>query len=155
VRSLTQICCNNYAILQQMEEFQKLLQEHHLRITNPRKAVFEMLLNANEPVSIHSLVQSLPTVDRVSIYRILETFGTAGITKLVYTGWKKRYELSDTFLPHHHHLHCLRCNKTIALADDRIESLISSLAKSHDFAVQTHSFEIEGTCQDCLQITKS
>ena len=133
-----------------MEEFTSLLKKHRLRVTDQRKAVFEVLLNSTEPVNIHSLVQSLPQVDRVSIYRILETFGTAGITKIVYTGWKKRYELSDTFLPHHHHLHCLNCGKTTALTDTRVESLITDLAKSHNFKVQSHSFEIEGVCEECL-----
>lgn len=138
-----------------MEEFYALLRKHHLRITAPRKAVFEVLLTTSEPVSIHFLVQSLPHVDRVSIYRILETFCAAGITRLIYTGWKKRYELSDTFLPHHHHLHCLRCNKTIALADERVETLIIALAKNHNFDIQSHSFEIEGVCEECLQTTTS
>lgn len=133
-----------------MEEFHMLLRKNHLRVTSQRSAVFEALLSALEPVSIHFLVQSLPQVDRVSIYRILETFCTIGISRLVYTGWKKRYELSDTFLPHHHHLHCLRCNKTIAITDERVESLITTLASSHDFIVQAHSFEIEGTCNECI-----
>lgn len=150
-----QICCNNYAIMQHMEDFHALLRKRHLRLTKQRQAVFAMLHVAHEPVSINSLVRSLPHVDRVSIYRILETFEAAGITKIVYMGWKKRYELSDAFLPHHHHLHCIRCDKIIALTDNRIETLTNSLASSYDFSVQTHSFEVEGTCHECFQAVGS
>lgn len=126
-----------------------LLTQHALRLTTPRRGVFEVLTRVSEPVSIAELARQLPGVDRVSIYRTIELFTKLGITTIVAHGWKQRYELAAPFKPHHHHLHCMACNRHTEIHSKQLESLITALSQEHGFAAAHHHFEISGLCRQC------
>ena len=131
-------------------DIRSLLTEHGLRITTPRLAVFNALLNATSPLSVADIVTACPAVDKVSIYRTIETFTHIGATTVIMHGWKQRYELADPFRPHHHHLHCTKCDTVIEIHSDKIESVIKDLTRQYAFQPIAHTFEISGLCQSCV-----
>lgn len=144
-----QICCNKLSYCN-MTTIQSILSEQSLRVTKPRVAVFEALERASEPVSLRSLVEALPGIDRVSIYRTLELFEQLRIITVVHIGWKKRYELAAAHQQHHHHhLVCTQCGSITEINSERLEDVIYTLTGSHGFTPTGHTFEITGICNTC------
>jgi Fur family transcriptional regulator, ferric uptake regulator len=84
------------------------------------------------------------------LYRTLALFERLGLVHRMYIGWKYKVELSDVFTHHHHHISCLKCGKIVAITEDeKIEQLISAVARSHGFTLQGHQLEVTGYCSLC------
>lgn len=130
-------------------EFSSLLASHNLRVTRPRRAIFDTLTSAQAPLSITDVIRQCPTIDKVSVYRTIETFTRVGITTTVAHGWKQRYELAAPLRPHHHHLRCTQCSSVIDIHSDELEQLITRTAVQHSFTPLGHTFEISGLCDVC------
>lgn len=125
------------------------LARHGLRLTKPRRMVFETLQKGGAPLSIVELAARIPEVDRASIYRTVHSFVELGIAKSVAYGWKYRYELAEPFRPHHHHFICSRCQRTIEIQSHALERLIRAVSTEHHFTAESHTFEIHGLCDAC------
>lgn len=138
-----------------MEDFTDLLRQHKYRVTTPRRVVFEALWRTTQPLSLSEISQRCPMVDRASVYRAIEVCLAIGAVKVVHVGWKKRYELSDLFRPHHHHFHCVLCQRIIAIADEELEQMITAIAHKHQFSPLAHQFEVDGICQHCRSRSNS
>lgn len=132
-----------------IQAFSAVLKNNGYSFTQPRKAVFNALYNA-EALSIHELTKLLPTVDRASIYRTTELFEALGIIHRIQIGWKYKLELSDMFRAHHHHAVCTNCGSTIPVHEDPLlEQHIQALGTSQRFKVTSHTLELRGLCQPC------
>ena len=57
-----------------MLPLETLLKQHQLRLTKPRKLVFETLLDSQIPLALADIVKSQPELDRTSTYRALLLF---------------------------------------------------------------------------------
>lgn len=123
-----------------------------LRVTAPRQAVFRALQNATTPLGIADVIRLCPDIDRVSVYRTIDTFLAIDIITTVPFGWKQRYELAAPLRPHHHHLYCVRCETITEIASNEIETLINQISKTHTFRTISHTFELQGVCQSCLAL---
>jgi len=132
-----------------MEQLEQLFRSNHLRLTNPRRSVFRVLERAHAPLFIHDIIKSSGGGDRTSVYRTLEIFVRLGIIEIVPTGWKQRYELSDLFRPHHHHLDCMRCGELISIDTPKLETSIRSIARDHGYQLTSHHVELHGVCKKC------
>ncbi len=132
------------------ETFYQMLKQAGYSRTAARTAVFEALLG-EEPMSMHKLVENVPTADRASVYRAVELFEQLGIAQRLYTGWKYRIELTDRFAAHHHHLTCLECGRTTPINEQQLESFIVALAHQNGFEPSAHQIEIQGRCVRCQQ----
>lgn len=121
-------------------------------VTKPRQIVFTAL-QAGKPRSMHELTLDLSSViDRASIYRTIELFERLGIVVRVQTGWKHKVELSDAFLPHHHHLTCTNCGKVVSFDEpDGFDNLLARIASRHGFTAENHTLEISGLCEECQE----
>jgi len=136
-----------------MTTLETVLSQHSLRATSARKQVFEALEHAPEPLAIKQLIAQCPDIDRVSVYRCLETFETIGILDIIHLGWKKRYELTGPFRAHHHHLQCVSCHALVDLHSAELETLIASTASLHGYKPLSHHFEVRGLCSECQRNT--
>lgn len=130
-------------------DLEKLLAGQGLRVTLPRKAVFRVLQSADRPLSHAEIASALTTIDKTSVYRTIELFLKWGVVIGVAHGWKQRYELADPFRPHHHHLHCVKCDSITQIQSGKLEELINEIADANQFRVTGHVFEVAGVCQDC------
>ena len=130
-------------------KLEEVLKVHGYSITKPRVAVFDYLLG-KEPVAVNKICNSLSAIDRASIYRTLNLFQQLGITHRHTTGWKYKVELSDMFMPHHHHLSCKQCGKVIPINEGSLEQLIKDLAAVQEFTVTQHVVELQGLCSGCV-----
>lgn len=131
------------------------LKEHGQSRTRARQIVFDGLLQHQEhPIAMRELVEQSKGVDRASVYRAVELFERLAIVQRIYTGWKYKLELSDSFTAHHHHLVCTHCGKSVAINENELENFIDSLAMRHGFVAQSHQIEIQGRCAACQLNTK-
>lgn len=130
-------------------ELETVFAREGLRLTAPRKQVFEALYEAEQPLMIKDIIRTCSSIDRVSIYRTLELFVQLNIAEVVPMGWKQRYELTSPFKPHHHHLYCTACGKLIDIHSQKLELLVAAIARQYDFTAAEHKFEVSGTCASC------
>jgi Fur family ferric uptake transcriptional regulator len=137
--------------LQQMDEaFTSLLRKNKLSNTLQRRTVFKVLALSKNALSMKELSIKAPTVDRVSIYRIIDQFEKAGIVHRIQLGWKYKIELGETFRAHHHHLTCIKCGRVIDFHENAsFESILSELSAVHHFKPVQHTLEIRGYCELC------
>lgn len=130
-------------------ELVKILAAKGFRVTKPRDTVFNVLHTSAHPLEIGDIARKCPAIDRVSVYRTIELFTQLGIAAAVPLGWKQRYELTDPFKAHHHHLHCSQCGKLIDIHSQKLEQLVAAITSDYGFTPQEHKFEVSGLCQDC------
>lgn len=130
------------------QEIKNVLKDQGFSATKTRMAVLESILRF-QPVSINELINSLPNVDRATVYRTIDLFVDLNIAKKVYTGFKYSIELSDSFQEHHHHLTCLRCGNVIDVKTPEIEFAIEQTANANGFRPVRHDLEITGYCSNC------
>lgn len=128
-----------------------LLKQHNLRLTKPRQQVFDVLQQSAVPLTISDIAKKCKNVDRASVYRTLVTFDQLHIVSAVAIGWKNYYELAEPFIPHHHHLYCIRCQNAEPIQTPELEQLVGYLSRKHQFTVVKHHFELEGICKNCQQ----
>jgi len=132
-----------------MTLFEQTMKSHHMRISNGRRDIFQVLSDASQPLSIQEIVARIDSAHFVSVYRSIDALRKVRIIKQVPQGFKNRYELSDSFKPHHHHISCERCDYSAEINDKRIESLMKELAAKSGLTPTTHHFEMYGICEKC------
>ena len=128
---------------------EKVLERHKLRVTKPRREIFETLRGASRPLSEVEIATATPTVDPVTVYRTIELFLKLEVVIGVAHGWKQRYELAEMFRPHHHHILCSKCGQIEEIHSEKLEQFVRHLGAERGFRVTGHTFEIAGVCSDC------
>lgn len=126
------------------------LKKEHLRITEPRKALLQLLDGLSKPLSAEELHDALGAeeFDLVTIYRNLDAFENAGIVNRIPTeSGKSLYELNAE-QHHYHHIICRKCHRTEKLDTCEIEKL-ETLASDLGYSEVTHVLELYGVCETC------
>lgn len=132
-----------------LTHFKEYLKTHGYFATKPRIQMFKTFLQ-HRSMTIQELIDALPKQDKSSVYRNVDLFEKLRIIKKIQLGWKYKYELTELFHEHHHHLTCLSCEKIIVLDEDLvIEQEIARLSYRSKFRALEHTLEIRGLCQDC------
>lgn len=131
------------------ETLQNLLKQNGFSITRQRLVVFNALVE-QEPITINELLKKTSKqLDKVSVYRIIDTFEKIGVVQRLNIGWKYKIELTDKFADHHHHLVCLKCGKIIPINEHALENFIEDIANQNKFQPKDHQVEIQGYCKQC------
>ena len=130
-------------------KFTQILKDNNVSVTTARKAIFDTLLNADEPLKNGEVARRTPSVDRASVYRTLELFSELGITETIIRGWTPLSELAEPFKAHHHHIICERCGKVEEIENDTLEDILHLVASRHNFTLQKHLVELSGICHTC------
>ncbi len=130
------------------QRFNATLKSSGFSTTSARSLVFDKLIEG--PVAHADLASMLSRrIDRATSYRALDLFERLGIINRVHHGTTPKVELSEVFLPHHHHATCQRCGKVVDVSNRPLETAISMMAKNHNFLAVEHSVELTGYCVDC------
>lgn len=132
-----------------LTKFHLLLRKHNYKVTVPRQKVFLELQKADAPMSNSEVIDRLPNVDKVSIYRTIALFETTDVVHRTWNGFKSKIELSEHFIPHHHHAQCRICGSHISLKLPTIETELAAAAQSINFQLENHHIELVGTCSRC------
>ena len=123
-----------------------------LRITKQRRAMLEVLADAQNPLSAEETHSELPnaTCDLVTVYRSLDQLERIGVLQLgVRENGTKVYCLSHGH-DHHHHLTCRACGRTERV-DLCMGEELNQVGYSFGFTDLTHVMEVFGTCPDCKE----
>jgi Fur family ferric uptake transcriptional regulator len=109
------------------------------------------LLKAKRPLSHEEIFRELPprALDRVSLYRALDSFVEAGIVHGAHLDEGRRYyEMGDRCTPVqcHPHFTCRRCGETTCVEEARIP-LVRGLPRG--FRVERQKVHIDGLCAQC------
>lgn len=134
------------------EKLASLLKKQGFSVTRPRIATFGALLDAHEALTTAQIIEKLPGVDMVSVYRTLQLFEKVGIVHKVWNGFKSKIELSEAFSPHHHHFICNRCGTAVAIKSEGLEASLHALEAKYGFALRQHSVELSGFCKKCRSL---
>jgi Fe2+ or Zn2+ uptake regulation protein len=125
-----------------------MLAEHGYRATQPRRDVVEVVMQQTRPFTAEQMVQILPEISRATVYRTLEIMASVDIlTRLLQSNGHPAYVVGEP--GHRHHLICSGCGFVVAFTSCPVEPVVTELGKNHDFAIQGHSLEIFGLCQNC------
>lgn len=126
-----------------------------MSLTRPRLMLISVLWE-KKPQTMRQITEKIDErMDRVTVYRTIQTLEKAGLLQRVSLGWKYQIELAGPFSHHHHHLTCLKCRQVIAITDPRAEELLDELANEHNFQATQHQLEIQGYCSNCRKNVES
>jgi len=121
----------------------KNLRRAGLKITHPRKRIFEVLeqkstkhMTADD---IHrALLTSGEDIGLATVYRVLHQFETAGlVVKHNFEGGQAFYELDSG--QHHDHMVCVETGKVIEFVSEEIEAIQEKIAASRGYTIEDHS----------------
>jgi Fe2+ or Zn2+ uptake regulation protein len=132
-----------------IDKFNQELQNAGLKLTYPRKRIFQVFQKTKKPLSASELASKLIDIHFVTVYRNLDSLSEAGIITKLPHGFKFRYELSDKFLPHHHHATCQKCGASFKLNSTQIEYLVDEAALLAGIKPLSHHIEVMGLCNKC------
>lgn len=119
-----------------------------LRLTGPRRAVFEAIAAASVPFTADELAQSLPGVGRATVFRTIRLLQDLEVLcRVPLEDGSVRYQLSRG--DHHHHLVCSQCGAVDEFDDPELDGLIARNAKRTGFTLASHSLELYGRCAAC------
>jgi Fur family ferric uptake transcriptional regulator len=139
-------------VYSQIEEY---LRNRRYKLTGVRKEMIRIFDEAHKPLTVQEVHQRLhaTTADIASIYRSINLFCELGIlTKLDFHDKHYRYELSDAFVPHHHHLICTQCGDIANVFEPCLpEGLEEKLHAQRGFTVESHILEFYGLCESCVE----
>lgn len=127
--------------------------EKGLKHSRQRDRIAETFFAMGGHVSVEELVARVRRIDpRVSVatvYRTMKLLSDCGLAiPRHFGGGQARYEAAAG-RAHHDHLICTTCGEIVEFANEKIESLQESVARSHGFDVETHKLELYGRCSRC------
>ena len=133
------------------EDIIKLLKAKKFRITEPRKAIIELI--TEYPVTTADILEKLKKkhifIDIASVYRTIKILcDLQVIQKITFGDGKKRFELKNIGNPHHH-LVCEKCGSIEDIILDMGEKLIEKIFEQSQFKINSHIIEFFGLCPTC------
>jgi Fur family ferric uptake transcriptional regulator len=135
--------------------FHRLVEEMRkskLKMTEPRKAILEILLADHGPFTVDEIHSQIPrrNCDLVTIYRFLSGLEEVGLLRRCDFGdGAVRYEIAEQQgSHHHHHVICKKCRTVKVLEDCELDQL-DKFPSNLGFSEVSHSLEFFGICPSC------
>ena len=138
---------------EELKIFSNYLKDKGLRMTHQRETVVEAFLKAGGHVSADELYELVREADSkigsTTVFRTLKALTDCGLAREV--------DLSDGRIrferlykrPHHHHMVCVECNRTIEFLSPELEQIQTKIVSEYQFKPVQHRVQIYGVCQDC------
>lgn len=135
-----------------MEDFHARLQEAGLKSTRQRDAIVDCFFRLDKHISADELLdevrESAPRIGYATVYRTLKLLVEQGFALPKDFGdGITRYDPIHDQDPHHDHLICVDCRKIIEFNDDKIASLLSTIADEHGYELRRKKLEIYAECR--------
>jgi Fur family ferric uptake transcriptional regulator len=141
------------AMSEEQEVFQRHIQRAGLKRTAQRDLILDVFLRTEEHMSSEDLYRLVQKEDQsighTTVYRTLKLLTDAGLAREVRFGdGRTRYEHNYKH-PHHDHMICTECGKTIEFFSADLERLQDKIAAKHEFEITNHTLRMFGYCADC------
>lgn len=127
------------------------LKKAQLKLTTPRKAILQALVNEHGPFTAEEVLKKISrrVCDQATVYRTLASLEEVGIiTRCEFGDGSARYEIAGETGHHHHHLICKKCKRVEIVDDCEVEGL-DKVAQKRGFSDVSHVLEFFGLCPDC------
>jgi Fur family peroxide stress response transcriptional regulator len=136
-----------------VNDFIQICQEHHLKVTPQRIAIYKVLLDSNPHPTADAVYQSVkkehPSISFDTVNRTLQTFAKTGIVDVVEIfGGAKRFDLNVT---NHHHMHCTQCGKVYDFYHRKYDHLEIPATVREQFQVISKRVVLKGVCKVCRE----
>lgn len=133
--------------------FLQICQEHRLKITPQRVAIYKELLKSDTHPTTDTIYQVVtkeyPNISFDTVNRTLLTFAETGIVDVVEIfGGAKRFDPNVT---NHHHLHCTQCGKVFDFYSLAYDNLKVPEELHAQFQVTSKRVVLKGLCKKCRQ----
>jgi Fur family transcriptional regulator, ferric uptake regulator len=126
-----------------------------VRVTSQRRALVEVIQEANEHLDAASLLelarQREPNIDRATVYRTLELLKKLRLIDeldLMHLYGEKHYYEAKTEL-NHAHLACFKCGRIQEYSSPLFERLKAEIAQQAGFTIRVTRLEVGGNCLAC------
>ena len=129
------------------------LRAHRNRVTEPRKAILEIITSEHGPFTAEEMHERLPEglCDLVTVYRCLSAMEEIHLVRRCDFGdGSNRYEF-DTGEHHHHHVICRQCREVRTL-DFCVAEGLERMARQMGYTEISHTLEIFGVCPKCQNV---
>lgn len=132
------------------------LNEKGWRLTPQRETILQVFQNL--PKGKHLSAEDLYNVLQAeaagislsTIYRTLKLMARMGILReLELAEGHKHYELNQPHPYHHHHLICVRCNKTIEFKNDQILKVGAKASQKEGYHLLDCQLTVHAVCPTC------
>jgi len=129
---------------------EELLREKGLSRTAPRIALLEALIGAAAPLAVNDLVAEGLKMDRVTIYRTLNTLREKRLVREIPTAsGTNYYEIACRHNPFHPHFYCTSCRSMTCLPPLSMESVNRWITVPEAFSFKNLVISLTGLCERC------
>ena len=134
--------------------YEDLLAEAHLEATANRVRVLEVVGNNSFPLSAGDIFNTLErsrTINRVTVYRILDLLVDHGLVERISTGGRAAYyglAPNDHHRPHPH-FYCKTCGQMDCLSPESLRVDTAPLWKTFPGRIDKVEVRIDGICKNC------
>ncbi len=132
------------------------LNERGWRLTPQRETILHVFQNLPKgkhlsAEDLYNLLQSEgENISLSTIYRTLKLMARLGILReLELAEGHKHYELNQPYPYHHHHLICVRCNKTIEFKSDSVLKIGNKTTRKEGYHLLDCQLTIHAICPAC------
>lgn len=135
------------------QDVEAILVQHGYRLTRPRAAVVDAVLQRSHPFSAEQLVADVGTsnggtIGRATIYRTLEILASVDVlSRLIQPDGHPVYICDSP--GHRHHIVCSACGTAVAFTFCPVDELVPTLARDTAFQITDHLLEVFGVCPSC------
>lgn len=125
-----------------------------LGLTKGAQKVLELLEQSHQLSSAQDIYGKLRTEESkppglTTVYRSLESLVQMGLVQAVDLGdGERRYEVVEPG-EHHHHLVCKECGGSTHMDSCLVEEIEDKIKTKYRFEIDSHIFEVFGTCDSC------
>ena len=132
-------------------QIRELLQKRNLKATSTRLKLFTIMEDYGSAISHSDIQKKMNPIDRVTLYRTLETLKEKGIIHNAFQENNETYfaicgRTCEEHQHHHEHIHfkCLKCN-TVSCKE--VNKTFEIPLPNHE--IYKVSINVEGLCDEC------
>lgn len=128
-----------------------LLRENRVRVTVPRRAILESLVELGPHVTAEELAGHVqaryPEVHESTVYRTLDRLTTLGVVEHVHLGHGRA--VFHVGGGGHQHLHCDGCGAVVEAPDELFADIVAAVEERYGFELDLDHFALGGRCGEC------
>ena len=136
--------------------YNEMLASAKLDATANRLRVLEVVGNNTFPLSAGDIFKTLArgrSINRVTVYRILDLLVDYGVVERISTGGRAFYYglAPNDFHEPHPHFYCKRCGQMDCLRPESLSVETDPLSKTFPGRIDKVEVRVDGVCKNCLR----